>query len=374
MATYLEGKVDTTASKARYDSHTLESLTDYYARLVDSGRVHGAGFLLARDGQVFAHKTAGRLRYVKGDETPYKPDSIKQIASITKVFTATAIMQLVERGVIWLAQPVADILPEFRTPMHKGISIWHLLTHTSGIAADNGYWGEPYPVDDFKAYQRSTWLKKAALAGPVECKPGEQWNYSSTGFVILAEIVSRASGMHFNEFVEKNILHKIGMDRSFMEVPERLQDEVMLMAEWSKDAMVRAAERKGAPNGGGGVYSTLHDLFRFAQCVMDGGTIDGVRLLGRKTVEEMTRNQLDGVPSYHWGLNCKNYRQGLGWGFFCDGSTVGPATFNHEGWGWCSLFVDPVERFIFVSMLNDAKEWSPDLMVKPRTMAFSGID
>jgi CubicO group peptidase (beta-lactamase class C family) len=374
MASWIQGSTDIPVSKARYDSATLDNITNYYGRLVDSGRVKAAGFLLARDGKVFAHKTCGKLHYTDGDDTPYRPESIKQIASITKLFTSTAIMQLVERGAIWLAQPVKDIIPEFDTPMHKGITIWNLLTHTSGLAADNGYWGEPYPIDDWEAYQKPDWLKKAALAGPVQCKPGEQWNYCSTGFVVLAEIVSRVSGEHFNSFVEKNIFNAIGMERSFLEVPEKLWGEVMTIAEWSEFAMKGAAKREGSPNGGGGVFSTLYDLFKFGQCYMDNGTIDGKRLVGKKTAQEMTRNQLDGVPSYHWGLNCKNYRQGLGWEFFCDGPTVGPATYNHEGWGWCSLFVDPVERFVFVSMLNDANEWSPDVMVKPRTMAFAGID
>jgi CubicO group peptidase (beta-lactamase class C family) len=180
------------------------------------------------------------------------------------------------------------------------------------------------------------WIKKGALAGPVQRKPGEQWNYCTLGFNVLAEVVGRASGMHYNDYVREHTFKRIGMDRSFMEVPKELWPQVMRHSPWIEQALLRSGDRSGCPN---------------------GGTLEGARLLGRKTVEEMTRNQLEGVGSYHWGKNCKSYRQGLGWEFYCDGPTVGP-----------------VERCVFVSMVNDDSAWSPDVMVKPRTIAFAGID
>jgi CubicO group peptidase (beta-lactamase class C family) len=374
MKKFVEGRVDASPSEASYDPAYISLLDSCYGGLVDSGRVRAAGYLMARGGKVFAHKACGALGFDAKDKAPYEPDSIKGIASITKIVTATAIMQLVERGAIWLEQPIATIIPEFDTAMHKGINVWNFLTHTSGLPADGGYWSEPYPIENHEVMRGKDWLKKGALAGPVQHRPGEQWNYCSIGFMVLAEIVSRASGMHYNDYVEEHIFKRIGMERSFIEVPKKLMPQVMRNAPWSEWMLKHASDRKGAPNGGGGAYSTLYDLFRLGQCFLNGGTIDGAKLLGRKTAQEMTRNQLEGVGSYHWGKNCKSYRQGLGWGFYCDGPTVGPATYNHEGWGWCSLFVDPVEKFVFVSMVNDDKEWSPDAMVKPRTIAFSGIE
>jgi hypothetical protein len=90
-------------------------------------------------------------------------------------------------------------------------------------------------------------------------------------------------------------------------------------------------------------------------------------------VETMTRDQLDNVPSFHWGKNCKVFRYGLGWSFFCDGPTVSPECLNHEGSGWMSLFVDPREQFIYASFFDDNRDWDPKVMVNTRTIACSGI-
>lgn len=371
---YLYETTPLTPLAARYDQATLDRLAAYYARLVEAKRIQGASFLLARDGQVFAHQSCGRLSNAPGRERdPLKPDSIKRVASITKVFTATAVMQLVDQGALWLDQPVAKIIPEFDTPMHKSITVFHLLTHTSGLPADGGYFCEPYPFERFHQMQEADWLTKAVLGGPLQSPPGEAWSYSTIGFSVLAEIVSRCSGMHFNDWVEQKIFQPLGMRRSFLEVPAALHAEVSMNSEWEPRALLETGKREGCPNGGGGVYSSLGDLNRFAQCVLNQGSLDGARILSKKSVQAMTRNQLDGVPSFHWGLKLKNYRHGLGWSFFADGNTTGPETFNHEGWGWSSLFIDPVERFVFAAFLADSEAWDPDLMVKPRTIAFAGL-
>jgi CubicO group peptidase (beta-lactamase class C family) len=372
MEKIVQGRLDITPREARYDESRIALLASHYLSKVEAGTLQGASFLMARDGKVFAHQAMGKLTYLP-DSAPLLPDSIKSIASITKVVTAAAVMKLVEDGVVWLQQPVKTIIKEFDTQMHGSISLWHLLTHTSGLRADGGYFTEPYPVDDHGSFGEKDWLVKTVLSGPLQNAPGEQWNYCSNGFAVLAEVVTRASGMHFNDYVAKKIFEPLGMSRSFIEVPEALEPEVILLDEWTKKHMAWARTRVGAPMGAGGVYSTLRDLFKFGQCFLGGGEYGGARILGRKTVQEMTRNQLCGVPSFHWGARCREYRHGLGWGFFCDGSTVGPATFNHEGWGWCSLYVDPVERFIFASFVPDPEDWNPQLVVAPRTIAFSGI-
>jgi CubicO group peptidase (beta-lactamase class C family) len=147
------------------------------------------------------------------------------------------------------------------------------------------------------------------------------------------------------------------------------------MADWDEENLRRSGLRKGAPHGGGGgVYSSLRDLFVFGQATMNGGVYNGTKILGRKTVQEMTRNQLSGVPAFHWGKHLTDFRHGLGWGFYCDGSLTGPETYNHQGWGCSYVFVDPVERFIFVLFVADPHEWNPELVVEPTNIAFSGIN
>jgi CubicO group peptidase (beta-lactamase class C family) len=372
MAEWTKGTTEIGLAEARYDAGRLAKLTAYYDGLIAAGKVQAAGFLLARKGRVFANQTAGR-RTTAADSDPLRPDHIKNIASITKIVTSTAIMQLVEDGVLWLEMPVKAILKEFDTPMHGGIQIKHLLTHTSGLPADGGYFTEPYPVEGWEETRKDGWLTKVVLAGPLQSLPGETWSYSSLCFGVLAEIVTRVSGMHFNDYVADRIFRAIGMDRTFMEVPKPLHGEVILSAEWDPIALEHSGDRVGMPGGGGGCYSTMRDLARLAQCFLDAGSVNGKRLLGKKTAAEMVRNQLEGVGAFHWGKHLTTMRQGLGWEYFVDGSTVGPDTFQHEGWGWCSLFVDPVEDFVFVAFTPTPTDWNPEVMVNPRTIAFSGL-
>jgi Beta-lactamase class C and other penicillin binding proteins len=373
MAEWRKGAVDTSPAKARYDESRLSLMREHYAARIDSGKIQAASFLLARDGEVFAHEAAGKLSYKPEDDRPFMPDSIKRIASITKIVTATAVMKLVEDGKIWLEQPVKDFIPEFDTPLHGKINFRHLLTHTSGIVADPGYFAEPYPVDRRGELDTADWLKQVALAGPLQGEPGKQWSYSSTGFTLLSELVSRASGMHFNQFVQDRIFSPMGMTRSFLEPPRSLWPEISIMTDWEEERLSHAADRKGPPSGGGGVYSSLRDLFVLGQAFMDGGEFKGARLLGKKAAQEMTRDQLAGVPAFHWGKRLEDFRHGLGWGFYCDGSITGPATYNHQGWGCSYLFVDPVERFVLALFVVDPHDWNPELVVEPVNVAFSGI-
>jgi CubicO group peptidase (beta-lactamase class C family) len=372
MTRPVEGAVSASPREVQYDEKRLAFLDAYLSRLVDGGKAQGISFLMARHGKVFAHRAHGR-RAPGPDALPLQPDSIKDLASLTKPFTASAVMRLVEDGVLWLGKGVHELIPEMDNPMHRGITLWHLLTHTSGLPPDPGYLGEPYPLPRFDWWdQGGDWLRKAVLAGPTVCRPGESWNYCSLGYTLLAEVVSRAAGKHFYDYVQDEILSPLGMRRTMFAVPQALAGEIAWASEWQRDKPIHMRER-AAPDGGGGLASTLPDLFRFAQCFLEGGALDGARVLGRKTVEEMTRNQLQGVPAYHWGKQLRDYRHGLGWGFFCDSSTVGPATFNHEGYGWSALFVDPVERFIYAQFTCDDHPWNPELAVMPRTIAFSGI-
>jgi CubicO group peptidase (beta-lactamase class C family) len=372
VAPSIEGPIDVSPQEARYDEGRLALLEEYFARAIQSGRLQGAAFLMARRGKVFAHRALGRLNPAK-DSPPLRPDSILDVASLTKPFTAAAVMKLVEDGVLWLEQPVKTLIPELDNPIHGGIHLWHLLTHTSGLPPDAGYLCEPYSHPWFDFWKKGEdWLRKGVLVGAPVGRPGESWNYCSKGFVLLAEVVARASGMHFGDYLHQKVFQPLGLDRTFYGVPESLGGEVAWAVEWQREKSLNIRKRE-SPDGGGGVSSTLHDLFKFAQCFLNGGEYGGRRILSRKTVEEMTRNQLSGVPAFHWGKHLRDFRHGLGWGFFSDGSIAGPATYCHEGWGWSTLYVDPVEQFVYAHFIPDGRDFDPDVQVKPRTIAFSGI-
>ncbi len=171
MSRFECGAVELSPRDAGYDEAKIRRLEEHYARRIESGKLQAAGFLMAREGKIFAHKAMGRLTYKK-DSPPFRTDSIKTIASISKIITATAVMKLVEDGMLWLEQSVKDFIREFDTPMHGAITLWHLLTHTSGLAGDAGYYMEPYPIERHDLLSCKDWLTKAVLPGPVQAPPG----------------------------------------------------------------------------------------------------------------------------------------------------------------------------------------------------------
>ncbi|MEJ2663132.1 MAG: serine hydrolase, partial [Spirochaetia bacterium] len=131
------GKTDCNPADVGYNSECLQALDEHFRRLIEKGTIHAAAYLLSKDGKIFAHKSMGRQSTYE-DKGDFLPDSIRPLASITKVFTATALLQLIERGLCFLDQPVSEIIGEFDTDMHKHITLFQLLTHTSGLKADPG--------------------------------------------------------------------------------------------------------------------------------------------------------------------------------------------------------------------------------------------
>jgi CubicO group peptidase (beta-lactamase class C family) len=122
MSRWIQGRIDASPEECRYRPQGVEAVAAAFERLIDAGTVHSAGFLMARGGKIFAHQTAGRKTYENGSE-PYRPEQIKRIASITKIVTATADLQLAEEGRLWLEMPVKDLIPEFDTNLHRGIHV-----------------------------------------------------------------------------------------------------------------------------------------------------------------------------------------------------------------------------------------------------------
>jgi CubicO group peptidase (beta-lactamase class C family) len=116
-----------------YDEGRIQTLDKHLQKLIDDGEIQCATYCLSRKGKVFAHGGIGKKSFRKDNGTPVEPDSLRWLASITKTFTAVAIMKLVEDGVTRLDVPVGEILPQFNTPPYNGITLFQLLTHTSGM-------------------------------------------------------------------------------------------------------------------------------------------------------------------------------------------------------------------------------------------------
>ncbi|MEF3303656.1 serine hydrolase domain-containing protein [Paenibacillus sp. GYB003] len=369
------GRTDADPAEVGYDAGKLDVLDRHFLKLIAERKLQAASYLLARYGSIFAHKSMGaRVGFEEGGDL--KPDSIRRIASTTKAFTAVAIMKLVEDGKLYLEQPVSSVIGEFDTALHKSITVFHLLTHTSGICPDPGYYLEPYPRGWWNGTDSDDWIK-GVLSGPVRCKPGEFYNYSSAGFGVLGELIGRVTGMHYNDYVARSILEPLEMERTFFEVPPHLHGEVCLAERFDAERLTANTKQPGKmPRAGGGLHSTLHDLWKFGQMLLDKGTFRGKRIIGRKSVEAMTRNHLFRVPAYAWGVQIPSKNYGLGLNLFLErGELKSQATFSHEGAGRCALHIDPAEQLVAVFFVpTSLPGFLPESIVHPGNIIWSGLN
>jgi CubicO group peptidase (beta-lactamase class C family) len=225
---------------------------------------------------------------------PMTPETIFRIASMTKPVTSVAAMQLVERGRVGLDDPVAAILPELTRPQgQRAITLRHLLTHTSGL----GYNFTSEVVRDFKPPEG-----QRIVVGPLLFEAGDRWLYgTSTDWV--GRLVERISGKTLDAYFAEHILAPLGMRDTSFNVPEPKQGRLAVIHRRQADGtfvaqpapLVRVTEF----NGGGGLFSTADDYARFLRMLLNGGTLDGARVLSKASVEAMSRNQIGtlGVPA-----------------------------------------------------------------------------
>ena len=280
---------------------------------------------------------------------------------------------LIEKGKIYLTQPVCTILKEFDTDMHRSITIFHLLTHTSGLLSDPGAYKEPYPIERFSdCINNEKWIE-VMLEGNVENKPGKVWSYCSKGFSFLGEIIKRISGQNYTDYILEKIIKPLEMNETFFMVPEELYDRVCNVTEWDKERM----EAKEPPFSlsilaGGGLYSTLNDLFKFCQMFLNKGELNNNRILSKKSIEAMTRNHLNNVPQYCWGRNGELQSYGLGLRMIKN-EIVTEGSFGHGGAGRSFVVVDPKEELIFVYYIPTTIPWVPESEINTRQIVWSGI-
>jgi len=368
-----EGSVQATPENAGYRSESLQNLDNLLVHLIEEEKLQCSSYMLSRNGKIFANKSMGKLCGFdeRGD---LQPDSIRGIASITKIYTTIAILQLIEKAYIYLSQPVSSIISEFDTPIHSGITIFHLLTHTSGLCPDSGYYNEPYPRGWWGNSGDGNWIK-SGLSGPVLKKPGEEWIYSSFCFMVLGEIVSRISGIPYEEYVQKNIIEPMGLENTFFSVPKSLHSKVCMLSEREEKRLSPSEEpdNNRPPRSAGGIYSTLEDLTKLGQLMLNKGTFNGHCILGRKTIEIMTTNQIGNIPAFHWGNQFKAYHQGLGWRITSRNTFSSPGTFGHEGAGRSSLYIDPVEQLIAVMIVPSQISWVPESIIGVQGIIWSGL-
>ena len=352
-------------------SERLEHLDAVMQRYIDANMLAGSVSLIARQGKVVHLKAQGD-RYIEGNE-PMKDDAIFVIMSMTKPIVSTALMMLFEEGYFLLDDPISKYLPEFsekmvlietgdgvqRVPANRPITFRHVLSHTAGVdPARNLLTPEERAQSGRKATLEETIVARAPL--PLAFHPGDEWRYgSSTDYVAI--LVERISGQRLDKFLQERIFDPLGMVDTHYNVPASKVDRVT--AAYSPTGPGNTIELRRAPEtseptsyfgGVAGLSSTAPDYFRFSQMILNGGELNGIRLLSPATVNLMITNHTGDFPIYIKGSD--GYGFGLGFSMVTDPAKARQAiTPGAFGWGgaWGTVFwIDPAEELITILMVQ----------------------
>lgn len=306
-----------------------------------------ASILVARHGIVVLHKGFGHLSSQPG-AAAVAPDSVYIVASITKPVTATAVMTLVERGLISLSDPVSHYIPEFRGGDKNKVLVGDLLKHTSGMPDML-----PENVELRRAHASMEEFVKHAIATPLLFAPGTEFRYQSMGVLLAAEIVQRISGMAIREYDRQRIFEPLEMRHSQLGADGlRLADTVQVWTEGDpKDAESWGPNSVYWRNFGapwGGLHTTTGDLAILLQTFLNGGVYNGRRILSPAAVREMRADQ-NGKLNAPWGIGWALGRSKV-WNEF--GDLVSPKAFGHAGATGTVAWADPETGLLCVVLTN----------------------
>ncbi|NKC33457.1 serine hydrolase domain-containing protein [Falsiroseomonas selenitidurans] len=381
----------------------LARIDTWRQRLVTDGKVAGATTLVMRRGQVAHLGSSGVAHLGSGDlvgldfGTPMTPETIHRIYSMTKPITSVAIMMLYEEGRFQLDDPISRFLPYFANqrvctggargkletvPAMRCITFRDLLTHTSGLtygfmqatAVDALYREQGI---DYGAAETSLAEVTEALAKlPLVAEPGTAWNYSVSTDV-LGHLVEVISGQDFESFLHERLIGPLGMVDTGFHLREGQQ--ARLAANYARGphgalqmiddpATSRYLHPRAVPSGGGGLVSTAADYLRFCRMLLNKGQLDGVRYLGRKTVELMMSNHLRGdmaaMGQPRWSEStAEGIGFGLGFSVMLDPARAQIlGTPGECAWGGAAstaFWVDPAEAMavILLTQLMPSSTW-----------------
>src|SRR5437764_7420642 len=260
---------------------------------IQQGHLPGFAIGLIRNGKLIYAKGFGVAKL--GGNTPITSRSLFHMASVTKTFVATAVMQLVEKGKIDLDAPVSRYLPYFRLDdeRYRAITIRQMLSHTSGIPDTVNYnWDKPeYDAGALERFVRSIADQKLVFA------PGEKFAYSNTAYEILGDVIAKVSGESFEDYVQHNILTPVGMKDSTLLVREanpQLLTSPHVM-ENNKVVVSKVFPYNRAHSPSSTLYSSIEDMSRWAIANLNRGELDAKRILKRETVDSMWRPVADAL-------------------------------------------------------------------------------
>jgi CubicO group peptidase (beta-lactamase class C family) len=368
-------------------SEHLKALSAAIQSGVDAKEIPGAVVLIARHGEIADFEAIGYRDRETG--APMTRDAIFRIASMTKPITSVAAMTLVEQGKLNLSDPVSRYLPEFKNVKvgverkdsagntelmlvepKRDMTVLDLMRHTSGVTY--GIFGKSevktlYNKSHlFDPSQTNAQFVAKLAKLPLQNQPGEVWDYSHSADV-LGRIVEVVSGMELGQYFEERIFKPLGMTDTGFWVSDPAKQSRIAQAQadpkTGKRPPLPAMTKKGWESGAGGLVSTAADYARFCQMLLNGGELNGVRLLSAKTIGEMTRNQLPaGIKINNFPVPIIDVRPdvGNGWGLgfmvrTADGKSTIPGSVGDFSWNGIYgtyFWVDPKKDMFGIMMLQ----------------------
>ena len=384
-------------------SERLGRLDTVLNSYVEKDQIAGQVLLVLRNGRI-VHSLANGMRDI-GTGEPMTEDTIFRIASQTKAIVSTAIMILHERGQLDISHPLSRYIPEWENvqvavpdengsydlePAERPITLRHLLTHTGGMSYSTGPASKEWEDADFQGWYFANKTETigesiARMASlPLDAHPGTAWIYGYNTD-ILGAVIEKASGMDLNNFLQQEIFEPLDMSDSHFYLPESKRDRLAVVYQPKQGGGIEAIPAidgmrsqgmyidgpRISHSGGAGLLSTAKDYARFLQMTLNGGELDGKRILSRKTIELMTTNHLGELP-FRSG-------QGFGLGFSIvtdlgERGTLGSV--GEYGWGGAyhsTYWVDPLENLVVVYLTQIIPATGLDDYAKLRSGIYQAI-
>ena len=382
-------RVDADPAEVGLDPERLRRIERHFTRYLDDGRLPGWLVAVVRRGRLAYLQTAGS-RDLEAD-LPVEPDTLWRIYSMTKPITSVAAMMLWEEGAFELNDPISRWLPEFAAPrVYTGgpaakpatvpatepIRVWHLLTHTAGLTygflrvhvTDELYRLRGFDVGAPEGLDLAACVR-AWSEIPLMFQPGSEWNYS-VATDVLGRLIEVISGKPLDVFFAERIFGPLGMKETTFGCPEDRQGRLAALytvvpgsPQPARAGAVGGFEVARPPwlSGGSGLVSSTRDFTRFTWMLLNGGELDGVRLLSPRTLRYMTRNHLPGgvdLASYGRPLFAETRFNGVGFGLGF-GVVIDPVAYRSitsvgeyhwGGFASTTFWVDPVEQLAVVFM------------------------
>ncbi len=375
----------------------LQRMSDVFQREIDKGTMPGATVMVARGGQIGWFDALGQQN--PAGSAPMARDSIFRIFSMTKPIVSVGVMALFEEGHFLLDDAIAKFIPEFAdqkvgvenngqldlVPLKRAITIQDLLRHTSGLTYEhtgNSLVQKLYQQSRVRSRKINNAEHAALVASfPLICQPGAEWNYSRSTD-ILGRLIEVISGKSLGAFLTERILAPLQMTETAFHTGSENADRLAEPAAtdpWTGDKvqLFNMLEKPVIESGGGGLVSTTMDYARFAQMLLNGGALDGTRIISRTTLQWMASDHLDPSVKIQGTLTQPGHSFGLGFGIRTQGG-IAPFSgsvgqYFWSGMGGTFFWIDPKEDLfaVFMSQAPGQRVYTRTLV---RNLVYAAIE